>query len=243
MPVKPTSQQVGPEQLRQMAQQYGLHMSDADIAFFHSSLPYGADQLALDALQSHSNVTVTNTDEHIAFLPRDSAKVGLIFYPGARVDAEAYAVFMHGLARQGYATFLVKMPLGLAFFGTDRATTLISAYPALQTWVLGGHSLGGAVAADFVATHPHVRGLLLYAASSNRDLSKRTDLAVTSTRPNFPAQTQYVAIEGGIHSFFGDYGLQEGDGQATISREEARAQIQAGSRALLKQIGEDGHRE
>ncbi len=99
----------------------------------------------------------------------------------------------------------------------------------------------------------------MYAVSSNRDLSKRIDLAVTliyrthdavvapanltSTRSNFPAQTQYVAIEGGTHSFFGDYGLQEGDGQATISREEARAQIQAASRALLQQIGEDGHRE
>jgi len=202
---------------------------------------------------------VTHTDDQIAFLPRDGAKVGLIFYPGARVDAEAYAVFMHELARQGYATFLVKMPLGLAIFGTDRAATLISAYPAIQTWVLGGHSLGGAVACDFVATHPNVRGLLLYASSSTRDLSTRNDLAVTliygthdavvapaditETRSNFPAQTQYVAIEGGIHSFFGDYGLQDGDGQATISREEARAQIQTASVALLKQIGESGQCE
>lgn len=161
---------------------------------------------------------------------------------------------MHELARQGYATFLVNMPLGLAYVGTDRAATLMSAYPAIQTWVLGGHSMGGAAASDFVATHPNVRGLLLYASSSTCDLSQRNDLAATviygthdavvapariaETRSNFSVQTQYIAIEGGIHSFFGDYGLQEGDGQATISREEARAQILAGSRALLKQIGE-----
>lgn len=84
MPVKPFSQQ-----LHWIAQQYGLQLSDADMAFFHSFRPYGADQLALDALRSTSKVSVTNTDDHIAFLPRDAANVGLIFYPGARVDAQA----------------------------------------------------------------------------------------------------------------------------------------------------------
>jgi Alpha/beta hydrolase family len=240
------------EQLQQMAHRAGLHLSEADLAFVTSFRPYRANQLALSALQSSSQVRVTTTEEQIVFLPRDGASVGLIFYPGARVEAEAYAVFLHEIARWGYATFVPKLPLGLAVFGADRAATLISAYPAIQRWVLGGHSMGGGVACDFVATHTNVRGLLLYGTFCGCDLSHRRDLAVTviygthdavitpaqviSARSKLPAQTRSVAIEGGIHSFFGDYGHQEGDGQAALSREEARVQILQASYALFQQI-------
>jgi Alpha/beta hydrolase family len=240
------------DSLQQMVHRAGLHLSEADLAFVASFRPYRANQLALSALQSSSKVQVTTTEEQIVFLPRDGASVGLIFYPGARVEAEAYAVFLHEIARWGCAAFVPKMPLGLAVFGEDRAAMVISASPAIKRWVLGGHSMGGGVACDFVATHRNVSGLLLYGTFCGCDLSRRRDLAVTliygthdavitpaqvnSARPKLPAQTRSVAIEGGIHSFFGDYGLQDGDGQATLSREEARVQILQASYALLQQI-------
>jgi pimeloyl-ACP methyl ester carboxylesterase len=240
------------EHLQQMAHRAGLHLSAADLAFATSFRPYRANQRALSALQSSSQVQVTTTEEQIVFLPRAGASVGLIFYPGARVEAEAYAVFLHEIARWGYATFAPKLPLGLAVFGQDRAATLISASPAIQRWVLGGHSMGGGVACDFVATHPNVSGLLLYGTFCGCELSHRRDLAATliygthdavitpaqviSARSQLPAQTRSVAIEGGIHSFFGDYGPQEGDGQAALSREEARVQILQASHALLQQV-------
>lgn len=240
------------EQLQQMEQRAGLHLSEADMAFVTSFRPYRANKLALSALQSSNQVHVTTTEEQIAFLPREGASVGLIFYPGARVEAEAYAVFLHEIARWGYAAFLAKMPLGLAVFGRDSAATLISASPTIQTWVLGGHSMGGGMACEFVATHTNVRGLLLYGTFPGCDLSRRKDLAatliygthdavippaqVTQARSKLPAQTHYVAVEGGTHSFFGDYGPQDGDGQATISREEARIQILNASHALFQQL-------
>jgi hypothetical protein len=244
--------QCSEQHLQQMAHKAGLHLSQADLAFVSSFHPYRADQLALSALHSSRTVQVTTTEEQIAFLPRDGASLGVIFYPGARVEAEAYAVFLHEIARWGYATFVCKMPLGLAVFGRERAATLISAYPAIQRWVLAGHSMGGGVACDFVASHPNVRGLLLYATFCGCDLSNRQDLAVMviygthdavilpaqviSARSRLPAQTRSVEILGGIHSFFGDYGLQDGDGQATISREEARVQILQASHAFFQQI-------
>lgn len=122
------------QQLQQMAHRAGLHLSEADLAFVTSFRPYRANQLARSALLSSSKVQVTNIEEQIVFLPRDGASVGLIFYPGARVEAEAYAAFLHEIARWGYATFVPKMPLGLAVFGEDRAATLISAYPAIHRW-------------------------------------------------------------------------------------------------------------
>ena len=240
------------EQLQQMSQRAGLHLSKEDIAFATSFRPYRANQLALSALQSSSRVHVTNDEEQIAFLPRDGASVGLIFYPGARVEAEAYAVFLHEMAKWGYATFLAKMPLGLAVFGRDHAVSLISAYPEIQTWVLGGHSMGGGMACEFVATHTNARGLLLYGTFPGCDLSRRkglvvtliygtrdaviTSAQVTQSRSKLPVQTRFVAIEGGTHSFFGDYGPQMGDGQATISHEEARIQILQASHAFFQQL-------
>jgi len=247
-----SANQCSEQHLQQMAHKAGLHLSEADLAFVSSFHPYRADQLALSALQSSRTVQVTTSEEQIAFLPRDGASLGVIFYQGARVEAEAYAVFLHETARWGYATFVCKMPLGLAVFGRDCAATLISAYPAIQRWVLAGHSMGGGVACDFVAAHTNVGGLLLYATFSGCDLSNRQDLAVTmiyathdavippaqviSARSRLPAQARSVEISGGIHSFFGDYGLQDGDGQATISREEARVQILQASHAFFQQI-------
>ena len=253
-----SANQYSQQQLEQMAQRAGLHLSEADMAFVTSFRPYSADQFALSALQNSSKVDVTNTEEQIVFLPRDGASVGLIFYPGARVEAEAYAVFLHEMANWGYATFVAKMPLGLAIFGRNRAASIISAYPAIQTWALGGHSMGGGMACEFVAAHASVRGLLLYGTFPGCDLSRRKDLAVTliygthdgvitpeqvtQARAKLPEETRYVAIEGGTHAFFGDYGPQDGDGQATISREEARLQILKASHTLFQQL-EQGRRE
>jgi hypothetical protein len=38
--------------------------------------------------------------------------------------------------------------------------------------------------------------------------------------PNLPDEAKEVVIEGGCHSYFGSYGMQEGDGMPTITREE-----------------------
>lgn len=239
-------------QIQQMAQRAGLQLSDADLAYVASFRPYRANQLARSALRSSRTVQVTTIEDRIAFLPRDGASVGLIFYPGARVEAEAYAVFLHTMATWGYATLVPKMPLGLAIFGRDRAAPLMSAYPAIRRWVLGGHSMGGGVVCDVVARQTNVSALLLYGTYCGCDLSHRNDLAVTliygtqdavitpaqvtAARAKLPAQTQHVTIEGGTHACFGDYGPQEGDGQAAISQEEARVQILEASHALFQQI-------
>ncbi len=49
-------------------------------------------------------------------------------------------------------------------------------------------------------------------------------------------RTKYVVIKGAIHSFFGDYGEQPGDGVATIDRGTAQTQIAQNTRALLASL-------
>jgi hypothetical protein len=108
---------------------------------------------ALSAMQSDSQVIVTS-DPWITFQPADqSATTGLIIYPGGRVDPRAYAPLAHAIASQGYLVIIVPMPLNLAVLGSSRAASVIETYPDIQHWVIGGHSLGGSMAALYADKH------------------------------------------------------------------------------------------
>jgi len=206
---------------------------------------------ALAALHSDSQVRVDEAG-WIVFQPVDvKAHTGLILYPGGRVDPHAYAPIARALAEHGYLVVIVPMPLNLAVLGYDRARDVMVAYPDIQHWVIGGHSLGGAMAAHFAYKHPDlVQGLVLYAAypPKSDDLSGQsiktisiigsrdglgTVQGVEGTRQLLPESTQYVVIEGGNHAQFGSYGKQPGDAEATIARSEQQSQAVQATLDLL----------
>lgn len=207
--------------------------------------PYHADAVAEAAMQSSESVTVTSANDIIAFMPKSSVKAGFIFYPGALVVPEAYAVKMHAIAERGYAVFIVKMPLNLAILGLNRADEVIAAHPEIDQWALGGHSLGGAMACNYLANAPDspIHTLVFYAAYCDKSfsLAERNDMHVVSiagskdglatpqkvadAKPYAPASATYITIEGGNHADFGNYGGQNGDGAATITNEDATTQI------------------
>jgi len=215
--------------------------------------PLAATPDANQALVSSNSITVTTTDSLITFMPA-APKAGFVFYPGAKVDPVAYAPEMRAIAEHGYATFIVKMPVNMAIFGVYRAADIISANPGIKRWAVGGHSLGGAMACQFVASRADISGLILYASypDPGTDLSKRDTLKVVSisgTRDGLatpdkinaakrllPPDATFIAIEGGNHAYFGSYGPQDGDNTATISHDEAFRQIVAGTVALLDKI-------
>ena len=213
---------------------------------------YSASAQAIDALRNGNGVTVTTTNDDIIFMPQQPPSEGIIFYPGARVESAAYARYMRTFAEHGYAAFIVTMPLNVALLGENLASNVIAAHPSIKLWVIGGHSLGGVSASSFALHNAAIKGLLLYASYPDEDLSKLTRLRVTSisgtndglatpakvdaAKPLLPANTVYVSVQGGVHAFFGDYGLQDGDGQPTTSREAAQKVIADASLALLDNI-------
>jgi hypothetical protein len=176
------------------------------------------------------------------FAPEGEPLAGLVFYPGGLVDPVAYAPLMQRLRDGGVLAVLTPMPLDLAVFGIGRAGDVMAAFPEIETWVIGGHSLGGAMAAEFVkANAESVDGLVLVASypASGTDLSQLPIRAVSTygtenglTPPEgfeaslarLPPGTELVVIEGGNHAGFGHYGPQSGDGVATIPREEQQRQ-------------------
>ena len=195
---------------------------------------------ALAALQSDANVQVSETNGWYVFTPTAAKPTtGLIFYPGGKVDARAYAPQMHAIAAEGYLTVITPMPLYLAIFGINKADDVVKAYPDIQHWGIAGHSLGGSMAAQYISSSTKVKGLAFWASYPAVDLSKADIKAVSIYGTSdgvakqesvlggeklLPANTPFVAIQGGDHSGFGWYGMQPGDNPATISREDQNAQ-------------------
>ena len=147
------------------------------------------------------------------------------------------------------------MPLNLAVFGSSRAASVIEAYPDIQYWVIGGHSLGGSMAALYADKHhDQINGLSLWASypASSNDLSDSninvssiygtqdglaTKDKIDASRELLPPDTTWVPIEGGNHAQFGWYGDQSGDNPATISRQDQQDQIQHTVLDLLQAVG------
>lgn len=223
-----------------------------------ASNPLGPMPEALPALQSDTTVQV-QINRWMAFEPVGTSPVaGLIYYPGGRVDARSYAPEMRAIAENGYLAVIVPMPLNLAVFGVNRAEDVIAAFPQIRHWAIAGHSLGGAMAASYIASHPgKIEGLVLWASypASGDNLSS-TDIQVTSIYGSLdglatpdkvlgavnllPADTRWVAIEGGNHGQFGWYGAQPGDNPATISWLDQQTQVVSATiQNLLSLIGDN----
>ena len=123
---------------------------------------YPANEQALQALITDDKVTVSELKGgNILFAPNEPT-IGFIFYPGAKVEHIAYAPLMRGLAEEGILCILIRMPFHLAVFGKNAADGIQDQYPEIETWYLGGHSLGGSMAADYIAeSEEEYKGLCL----------------------------------------------------------------------------------
>ena len=187
---------------------------------------YPADETALLALASDA-VTVEKAG-YGWFFDGPSEESALIFYPGAKVEETAYAPLLHRLAEDGMDVCLVKMPFHLAIFHPNAADRVMEQYEYAH-WYIGGHSLGGAMAANYAADHS-LDGvillasyptkavdepmLILYGANDGVLNQKRVEAADSF------GTVKEIVIEGGNHAYFGDYGPQRGDGAAAITPEE-----------------------
>ena len=211
--------------------------------------PMLATPAAIEALHSDDKVTVTDTWWETTYEPTTPPSAALVFYPGARVDPRAYARLARAVAEHGYRVIVPKCPLDLALLCTSAADNYVTED---IPWAVGGHSLGGVEASKYAAASNTVDGLVLWGAWPLTDLSNRGELLVASIsgsedglstpqkidahRDLLPPTTTFTEIQGSIHSYFGDYGQQAGDGQATIGREAAQEQIVAATVDLLDQI-------
>ena len=206
------------------------------------------------ALESDDAVLV-NRARWIVFQPSVKTESGFIFYPGGRVMPEAYSPLARALAEAGHLSVIIPMPLNLAVLNPNAASDVIAAFPSIQRWVLGGHSLGGVMAARFAHAHEDkIDGLALLASYPERhvDLSE-SELAVATIYGDqdglvtvaevqrsldlLPLDSLAILVEGGNHAQFGWYGGQSGDKPAQVSREEQQAQVVAAVLHIMQEAG------
>lgn len=192
---------------------------------------YPAQPEALKALEGTADVTITETDYGYLFDGAGEDNI-LIFYPGAKVDERAYAPMLSSLAAAGCDAALVKMPLHMAFFGMNKAKDIpTSDYANVY---IGGHSLGGAMAAYYAASHEELTGVVLFGAYSVKPLSMDV-LCIAGSEDGVLNWAKHdlgmelaklieVVIPGGNHALFGNYGFQEGDNAASINWQSQQAQ-------------------
>ncbi len=215
--------------------------------FLYTGNYYHADPAADKALVSDSDVSVSREAYGWRF-DGPSEDSALIFYPGGKVEASAYAPLLHRLAAGGMDAMLVEMPFRLAVFGTGKAENVIEAHD-YRHWYIGGHSLGGVMAADYAADHEDaVEGVVLLAAYPSKKLADPlTEISIYGSHDRVLNMTSMEkargfassdfrehVIRGGNHAQFGNYGTQRGDGTAKIS---ADAQQQETVRLLLQDVG------
>lgn len=207
---------------------------------------YHADADAKAALESDDAVRVQSASFGWLF-DGPSETDALIFYPGGKVEAEAYAPLCRAIARSGVDVCLAEMPLRLAIIGKNRADRIIGSME-YERWAIGGHSLGGVSAALYASKHPEkLAGVILLAAYADQPLDDSLSaLYIYGTEDsvlhmeryqeclaNAPARTVEHIIEGGNHSQFGSYGLQKGDSPARIPREQQVEQTAAAAAGML----------
>ncbi len=180
----------------------------------------------LAAVKADERIVMTDDSAAVVLEPASGATgVGLVFVPGAKVEAAAYAAKLSGLvAEQGVTVVITKPWLNLAFFDFRPLDTFTALAPDVDTWIVGGHSLGGvrscmlatqadalALFASYCSTDLAQSGLPVLSISGSEDgLSTPEDIA--DGRPLLPGDAEFVEIDGASHSSFGDYGLQAGDG-------------------------------
>lgn len=209
---------------------------------------------AVAALESDDLVEVTLAP-WLTFTPTQvSPATGFIFYPGGRIDPRGYAPLIKAIASGGYLVVVPEMPINMAVFDPNIANEIIEYYPEISHWVIGGHSVGGTMAAQFANTHRDaIDGLAIWASypAGNADLSgsdlpvilvygshdpRVNDSEISERQYLLPDDTLYIRIEGGDHHQFGSYQIDSEEEHATIDRGHQQAQIIRSTLNLLDSI-------
>ena len=197
---------------------------------------YRADEEAIAVFASEDLVHELKLSEaSTAYIP-ENPSVGFIFYPGGKVEHTAYMPLMQACAERGILCVLVEMPFNLAVMDIDAADGIQEHFPEIEDWYIGGHSLGGSMAASYLESNTEeYSGLVLLGSYSTAALNfaEIEVLSIYGSEDrvmnrekyeknlcNLPADFSEIIIEGGNHAGFGMYGEQEGDGEATISSAE-----------------------
>ncbi len=152
-----------------------------------------------------------------------NSDIGIIFYPGGKVEYIAYLPLLQSLSEKGINIYLVKMPFNLAIFDINAADKIIDNNNDIKEWYIGGHSLGGVMASEYAfSNEDKINGLILLGSYNNSDYSLDNTITIYGEndllmRDDITYDKNVYEIIGGNHAGFGNYGKQSGDGDLEIT--------------------------
>lgn len=203
---------------------------------------FQARNLPEGTLTSNEAVNVIENDDQIIFKPKADAKTTeIIFFPGGMADPEAYSPLGRKMAENGFTFHIIKMSFRLPQRDYQKILKMFDLKSG--HYIIGGHSQGAKMAAQFVYENPEtMKGLFMLGTSHPRDISlsnvsipmlklyaENDGLAsvpeVMENKGKLPGNTELILIEGGNHSQFGYLGKLLGDDDADISLEAQQAFI------------------
>lgn len=228
-----------------------------------ASTPLQAEASPFTAVANNPDLTVTTSRTGVVIAPSEASGIeptgqGLVFIAGARVEPAAYASKLSGIAEAGYTVVIALPILGFGIVEYRPLATFTSLAPGVESWAVGGHSLGGVRACQYVADMPAAAdqpadaaapdALILFGSYCAVDLAA-TDIPVLSLSGEndglstaekiadsaglLPPSADFVEIAGANHAGFGDYGVQPGDGSSTTDDATIRDSITAEVVAIL----------
>lgn len=221
----------------------------AVVAFLvDAHITYAAERHAVETVARDPGVSIHWTHDQVVMTPTSEPNgAGLVFFAGAKVDPLAYARTLSGIVDDGTTVVIVRPILNFAIFEFRSLDTFTASAPGVTDWFVGGHSLGGVKACQY-AGDDDVSGLVLlasYCASDVSGLGKpvvsvsgsddglSTPAKIEASRADLPSDAVFVQIEGANHASFGDYGVQPGDGTASIDDERMLAELTAALEAVI----------
>lgn len=211
--------------------------------FWYVSDIYHAEDIALEVVAQDTGITVK--DNLTILSPSYPTDTAIIFYPGAKVEAEAYLPLLNQIRQTGVTCILVHMPFHMAIFDSNAAKEVIPQFPEIKHWYIAGHSMGGAMASKFASEHPkEIDGLILLGAYIYGDYPDDNTLTVygslnQSVEDHIDYTENIVEIKGGNHAQFGNYGPQKGDLPATISAQDQQKQTVEAIEKFIDQRNEN----
>ena len=195
-------------------------------------------QPTASANQASQAATVT---QNVTTFKAKNSRLTVVFYPGGLVEPASYSNWASQLAQAGYTVKIVHFPLNLAVLAPNQAKKVVGPH---EQYVIGGHSLGGAMAARYAAQadKKNLKGVFLLAAYADQkgrlDHSDLPVLSITASRDGvlnwanyrankkyLPRDTTFTTISGGNHGGFGSYGHQQGDQAPHISNTTQQQQV------------------
>lgn len=214
------------------------------ITFFTwAAFDYEAEKEPLSRVLKNDKLVIVNTDDYFSIKPMNFKEdKAYIFYPGAKVQPEAYISKLSSIAiSNNIQVFVPKMFKNLAIFGINKASIIQNSFPAIKHWYIGGHSLGGSMACMYAMNNAKsIDGILIFSTYSGSDISNCSFkvLSINGTedgifspkkieahKAELPKDAQITFIKGMNHADIGDYGFQPGDKASKLNDNEVAMQL------------------